>query len=313
MSMTRTSYVAGPAVVVLGSVYHYVDEKGKIKVEDITDLFEVNVGGYGKVDDRKKASYVKISFTPCGMYTTGIVASLLPWLNTNPGASMPTGTDTTVIIWPFSGTGKRSILGAFVSKMCNVQLAPQKLPFGSVEITALGKDNTAVTDSSKLDVIASASMSDTSFSVAGILTCPYTVSIGALSAPWNGVKTDENGVMFNFAMSHKMIYVAGEGYIDARLESVKGTLEFTPMNVTEAQAFALYTLGAAADGASLAALGADITVTGGTGNPIAVGKSATLVGLPSGYDNSSPRTEKLKFNLQRASGTGAIATFGVAS
>lgn len=312
-AMNRTAYVNGPAVVVLGSQYFYVDEKSAIKVDDIVDTWQIGVSGYGKVDDRKKASYVKISFKPSGMVSAGIITSLLPYLSYTPGQSMAGSSDTTVVIWPFSGVGKRSIAGAFISKMPTFTGAPTATAWGAVEITAIGKNSTAVTDSSKYDQLAAAAMADASMSVSAHMTVPYSISIGALSAPWNDVKTDEKGFTLSFNMSHKMIYVPGDGYIDAKLESVTGTLEFTPMNCSEANALALFTLFAAADGASVAGLGADITLTGGTGNPVVVGKSATLMELPSQFDASNPRTEKLKFNLQRAGGTGALATVGIAA
>lgn len=312
MAFTRSNFSTGPGVVVVGSTYLYTD--GNIQVEESVETFPIKANGYGQVDERRKASITKITFKPVGMFTSGIASVLQPYLNYTEGQSMAGSSDTAVIVWPFSGVGKRTYPCGFISNFVGFQLASTKTVWGNVEITCIGKNATAQNDSAKFLTLADAAMSDTSLSASGIKTVPYTASIGVLSSPWDAIKVSADGVKVSGSLETELIEVDGEGYVDMILKGVKLESAFQPMGVTAAQVLTLFTaFQGQLSGASMAGLGATLTVTGGTGNPQFVGYNATLMTAPHNFQAGSPRIGELKFSHQRNGGTGALATLGVAS
>lgn len=312
MAFTRANFSTGPGVVIVGTTYLYTD--GNISIEEIVETFDINANGYGRTDQRRKATITKISFKPVGMFTSGIASILQPYLNYTEGQSMAGSSDTAVYVHPFSGVGKRAYPCGFISNFVNFQLAATKTVWGNVEITCIGANNTAQDGASKFLTLSDASMSDTSFSNSSVKTVPYTASLGALSSPWDAIKVNADGFKVSGSLETEPIEVDGEGYVDFRLKKVTMETSFVPMGVTAAEVLALFTAFQTAKvGVSIAGLGATLTVTGGTGNPQFVGYHATLLSAPHNFQAGSPRFGELKFAHQRSSGTGALGTLGVAS
>ncbi|MDD4736629.1 MAG: hypothetical protein PHP44_11060 [Kiritimatiellae bacterium] len=223
----------GPGVVFIGSTAIY--SEGDIVAKPVLETFNIKTSHGGELDRRAKSRTWEIDLTPAGQISAGIITALCPWQSPLPGVSLRGSSDTNVIVWGFNGE-RATFYGCGVFKMPSLSFAVDKPLFGACTIKVLGKNNTAVDAAEKYYKLESAAFTDSSFSLAAVLTQAYSASWGS-SSPWDAIYTDENGFTVDIATSWTPRYISGEGIVDYTLKfsGTSVTAKFKPINPTAAE------------------------------------------------------------------------------
>ena len=313
MSISRTTILAGPAIVQMGAAtFHTKDE---IKVVTHFERIDVNTAAYGKVGTRVKDIKTEITFTPAGEWEAAALSVLYPHTNPVNGTSMFTGTDVPVTIHPLNGSEKMVYAAGAITKMPDLTFsAINPSPFGSVTITCVGKNNTAWSAAdARYTLTGSSAFTDTSFAVANCKTVVYTVSITGASSPWDAIKT-KAGVKISFNLASTPVETDDDGLVDMLLNGLEISVKFAPIGITLAQVLTRLSIqgGSQARGMDPSSAAANLVITGaGTGSPLVTINNAVLVSAPQQYGFSSLRHDDLEFIATRPTGSGAM--FAVAS
>ena len=310
MSISRTdsSIIRGPAIITYNSVTLYA--KDDIKVVTRLDLMDIQASGIGKIDDRIKQVITEITFTPHGECTSGILGILFPHGACSPGASAMPATDKDLVIHPYNGKEKCTYKNAFVSKMPELGLGATRTAFGQVTFTAIGTNNAAWSVSGRFADVADAAFSDSGLSATGVKTVPYTAALGALSAPWNSIKT-KSGWSLSFDVGMEPQEEDSTGIFDYIYNGqAKISAKCNPIGIKAADLHALMATfqgTGAARGASATGNRAALVITGGSWNPIVTVNDMILAEAPHRY-GIGDRVEELQFTSSRGLSTGSPNT-----
>lgn len=314
MSMSRGSIEMGPAAVLIGSTYIYFLNGLTLNLGLKT--YEIAVEGRGS-DKRWDDILPTLTGTPSGMWTSDLLSIFYPHLSALSGSSIyGGGTDATLAVIPLNGTNDKITFPAYgVRKMPSLSLSAGKAPFGAIEFGLPIKNNVAWSNAAaRFTVASNSTFSDSSFAFSSIKTVPYTVSLSGASSPWDGITT-QAGVEIDFAMKLNALTTDDGGTIDERFDTLDVMAKLVGVNTTMSQILTKLALqdSGVARGVSLTAAGADMTITGGTGNPQVVVKGARLADGGMNFNAKDYRSAPLSFLATRSAGTGAWATVGIAS
>lgn len=298
MTVQRSSILRGPAIVQMGGQSFY--SKGDIKVTPEVSTFPVASSIYGKAGERLSDIMIKISFTPVGMWTTSLLAVMFPHTNPTIGSSLFGASDTAVTLHPTNGSEKIVFSCGAVTKMPGLILSAIDTSFKEMEITCLLKNNADRSAADALFTISDDAFVDTSFALSSIFTVPYTTSLASASSPWDAIST-EAGVEIDFDQQNSPVVVNGLGTVDMSLSGLDITVKFKPVGMTVAQVLSQMKLqGTGAKiGQDIAASANNITVTGGSGNPIVVVNSVRLKNAAQIYGAEALRHDTLEFIATR--------------
>ncbi|MFH0907195.1 MAG: hypothetical protein V1929_00330 [bacterium] len=307
----RSSILRGPASIMLGGSTIYT--QGDIKCSFAIETFPVMSAAYGQTDERLKDITIKLSFTPAGQWTTALLAVLYPWTNPTPGSSVFGATDAAVTLWPLNGTEKIVFTAGAVTKMPGLVLSATKTAYKEMEITCLLKNSA---DRSAADALytltATAAYTDATYAIAEIPTVPYTAAItGEIAAPWDSF-IGEQGFEFDFNLKLNPTVLDGIGTVDMTHGGVDATCKLKPVGITVAQVLTRLKIQdtGVKIGMAMSSAAADLTVTGGSGNPIVVLKNARMKMASQIYGPQALRHDGIEFAATRPAGTGAIVTLG---
>ncbi len=312
MSITRQSILRGPAIVQMSGQSIYT--AGDIKVAIQPDAFQIPTALYGKVGERLSDIILRISFTPVGMWTTGLLAVLFPRTAPVNGASIFGASDVPVVIHPVNGTEKVTFTAGAVTKMPGLKLSPIETLFKEMEITLLIKNGSDRSAAEAILALADTAFSDSSFSLASVLTVPYTAGLSGASAPWDSFET-EDGFDVDFSETLAPVRVANIGTIDMTQAGLDISVKFKPVGMTVAQVLSQMKLQGTGvfRGMDLSAGAANLTITGGTDNPQVVINSVRLKTAPHQYGAEVLRHDTLEMIATRPAGAGTMFTVGVAA
>jgi hypothetical protein len=214
-------------------------------------------------------------------------------------------------------TGKRRSrfsCGA-ITKSPGIKLTHDETLFKQCEIECILKNGA---DWSALDALytlaATSSFTDATFSLASVQTVPYTVALTGVGAPWDAIYT-MGGIEADFDLKTNPVMVSGYGMVDRKINALEITVKLTPVGLTVDQVLTRLKLQGTgvAMGQDLSAGAANITVSGGTGNPLAIFNNCRLKESVFQYGPSSLRLGEIPFIVTRPSGTGALYSLGVAA
>jgi hypothetical protein len=314
MGIPRTTIVKGPAVILINSQYIYT--QGDIEVSTRIETFMINCSIGGKIDERISNIITELTFTPVGMWTTGLLAVLFPYTNPVAGTSLFTATDVPVVIWPLNGVEKISYAAGAVTKMPSLALSAVKSAFGSMTITCIGKNTTDLSAADKrFTITATSAFADTSLAVSSIPTVSYSIVITGGSAPWNAIRT-KDGVSIDFNLGVETVETDDEGVVDYAVKGLDITAKFIPVGVTLTELLTKLAIQGSgmARGISLNSRSANITIAGAAvGNPSVVLNAMALKDTKQSYSDSSSklRIGEIGFVSTRPNGTGAMFSVGV--
>lgn len=304
ISRTDTIY-RGRAIVTYDGVTLY--SSTPVQVRTRTDYFDIPVAGVGVIDKKIKQVITEVTLTPHGEITAGILSKLFPHTSATPGSSAIPATDKSLVVHPANGKEKLTFKNAFVSKMPDLMLSSVKTALGQVTFTAIGTNAEAWSASEHFVALADAAFSDTGLAATGVKTVPYSASLGALSAPWNDIKT-KSGWVVSFDVG-----------LDAQEEDSIGLFDYLyngqarisckcnpiGLKVADLHSLKLLQSSGAARGASGTGLKAALTITGGSGNPILVVNNCVLDEAAHQYDTGD-RVADLELVTVRGLTTGAL-------
>lgn len=311
MSILRENIIRGPAIVIMGGQSFYSQKD--IKVEIKPETFNIEAAVIGKVTERMKDLVAKISFTPVGMWTAEQLAVLFPHTNPVFGSSLFGSTDVPVTIHPVDGKEKIVFTSGAITKMPSIKLSPVETTLGDVEITCvIGNGLDRSNAASLYTYTATDAFTDTSFDLATIKTVPYTATLASAAAPWDAIET-EGGFDIELAFKSKPIIVANYGTIDHMVSGLDIAVKFKPLGMTVKEVLdKLKVQGTGvAIGMDLSDAVANLTITGGVGNPIVVVNSVRLKDSSLIYSPENLRHDTIEMVATRPTGTGTMFTVGL--
>lgn len=311
MTVQRSSILRGPAIVQMGGqTFH---SQGDITVTPEISTFPINSSIYGKSGERLSDIMIRISFTPVGMFTTDLLAVMFPHTNPTIGTSLFGATDTAVTLHPTNGSEKIVFTAGAITKMPGVLLSATDTAFKEMEITCLLKNDADRSAADALFTISDAAFTDTSFDIGSIFTVPYSVSLASAASPWDAILT-EAGVEIDFAQTNNPVTVNGFGTVDMSLSGLDITVKMKPVGMTVAQVLAQMKLQGTGVkiGQNIGASANNMTITGGSGNPIVVVNNVRLKSAGQIYGQETLRHDSLEFIATRPTG-GAMFSIGLAS
>jgi hypothetical protein len=311
MPPTRQSIIRGPGTVTYDSVQVF-DRDGIDASLDIS-TFEVPTSMFGNVDTRRQDIIGKVSCTPCGAVSAGLLAMLYPYGNPTLGSSLGGAADKPISIHSLAGT-KVTFVSGFLSAMPSLRLSARETLFGgAAEWTAIlgnGLARTGVDPVVPFYSSASQAWAGT-FDKADIKSKPISAAWGSTS-PWAAISTTD-GWTIDFEMGMEPVIEDGSGTIDFLLTSVTARARCRPIGITEAQVLAALNLQGATGGIGDSMRSANDLVLIGTGGLTVTLKEAALMEGPLRWGNTDLRAGELGFVAHRAFPAGvAGAIFSVA-
>lgn len=314
MDRTTTVY-RGRAIVTYDGVTLYSADP--VKVVTRHELFDIPVAGLGVIDRRIKQTITEVTITPHGEITAGILSKLFPHTSCTPGASAVPATDKPLVVHPANGKELLTYKNAFVSKMPNLMLSTVKTALGQVTFTCFGTNAEAWSAAGHFFTTADTAFSDTGVAATGVMTVPYTASLGALSAPWTSIVT-KSGWDISFDIGLDAQEEDSGGIFDYLYNgSAKVTARCNPIGLKVADLHGLMLIqgSGAARGASALGNKAALTITGGSTKPVLVINNCMLEQAPHQYAIGD-RVDSLEFVNVRSLTTGVLDdlfTIGIAT
>lgn len=304
MDRTTTIY-RGRAIVTYDGVTLYSADP--VSVVTRYELFDIPVAGLGVIDRRIKQIVTEVTIKPHGEITAGILSKLFPHTTCTPGASALPATDKSLVVHPANGKELLTYKNAFVSRMPSLTLSTVRTALGQVTFTAIGTNNQTWSTAEHFFSTADTAFSDTGVAASGVMTVPYTASLGALSSPWNSIAT-KSGWEVSFDVGLDAQEEDSGGIFDYLYNGqARITARCNPLGLKVADLHGLMLLqgSGAARGASAIGNKAALTITGGSTKPVLVINNCMLEQAPHQYAIGE-RVETLEFVTVRALTTGAL-------
>lgn len=280
--MLRSSIQRIPARFVYntGTPVSFLAKEGTVIQQDLVyEGMDVGVAGLGLIDKRDSQMYYRVSFTPDGRLTTAIAAALYPYANPTIGAGIFTDTDITGIVH-----GQDASLDTYSSvaleKMPEMSFHPDKTLLGACSWLAIRTSNTDWSGVNSLVTQANTggTFTDSAFTNAGIVTQNYTLTWGSVTG-FASATDFYDGLTFQPAVAFEDDVPARYGLYNKRIKTVGGIVRGIPLGQTRQNILAaLIAQGTGAGrGASRAANGFDLTITGADASTPLILKGATLM------------------------------------
>ena len=223
-TINRSTVVRGPAVIIHDTITYYTE--GDVTVNVSKKKFKIN-SSFGELGSRLDDIEIKISFKPVGVWTAALVLKSHPYFGTTQGASIYTGTDKTCVVHGIEGE-KLTFAASAITKLSDLWFSATKTLFdGTMEITCIGKNNTAWDNAGKRVVQAAAAFPSHTLDKTKILT-------RNCSAAWNSLTfaNTVDGFKASFDLKLNPETEDGEGIYDYTFESIAAKVTFTPVGKT---------------------------------------------------------------------------------
>lgn len=257
--------IQGPAYITHGGVTLFTQKDVTVAAEIGSWNPESSFGGVG---ERFASRQYKITATPVGMITAGILtylyaAHLSP--STKVGISIIPASNDDLVINSIAEMKKYTYHRAGISKPPPLNLSPTATAFGACEWTALIDGGVQPTNAAAYKTNAGTLAAvDTSFEEANIVTDIYSLAIGARSTPYDAVGS-MGGFTLDFPFTLAPVIAGDIGIADIYLAGLALTASFVPSNLTEAQVdvlLALQDTGALVPGQAFAKAAENLVFTG---------------------------------------------------
>jgi len=235
-SIVLPTIIQGPAYILHGGVVIYVESD--IQVDEIVESWSPKTT-FGDAGERLKSRMFKISATPVGMLTSGLLnyfyeAHIAP--QTYVGVSIIPVSNYALTICSLTENKTYGYVRAGLSEPPALTFGPGHTAFGKASWSCIGAAATAPTNTAFLKAAIGTVTADTSFASAKIESDIYQGVLGALSSPLNSLGSMD-GFGFKFGFKTKPIYAGDVGIADIILDADGFNLSvaFAPSNLTEAQ------------------------------------------------------------------------------
>jgi len=286
----------GPAVVQIGSQVLY--SEGDIKVNPVRNTFEMNVGMFGKVDDREDSFKYEVSFTPAGIATAAYFAALYPASYRNPTIGSTIFGNDNIVIWTIAGQ-KLTLYRAALTKMPDLTFAANKPLYGECTYTALGVADEGWDNDGHFATLAADAFDDVSFDPTKLMTLVYSASWGD-TAPWDDIKT-EAGFVFSFDLKLSDVPSDELGIADMTHAGLSVSAKCIPHGVTEADLIAAMGVQGtgAGRGKSIYRAPEDLMLVAAVGEPYITLSNAAIKIAPQQFGPEANRAGEIEFAATR--------------
>ena len=250
-TFNRTTIVRGPAKVTYNSETFY--SKGGIELTMTTSTFDKDSDAYGIITKSKNDFQVSVTFEPVGEIEA--LAILFPYASTTIGSGIFGSTDTPLQITAADAT--YTINNAAITQMPSIRCTANNTAFGPVTFVGLldlGGNPNLLSD---FYSVGAGGSIGTSFDPAGIITAPYTATLG--STQFNA----EAGFDISFDLGLTPIVIDGIGTVDMSLQSLGCNITCIPVGVPENSFDAFFSLLDSGEDLAATALDISTTTTGG--------------------------------------------------
>jgi hypothetical protein len=295
----------GPAVIQFGDQVIY--SEGDIKVTPERKTFDMEVGMFGKVDEREDSFMYKVGFTPAGIASAAYFATLFPAAYRNPvvGSTIFGAIDTDLVIWTIAGK-KITLKRAALTKMPDLTFAANKALYGECEFTAIGALDEGWDTDGHFAIVSADAFDDTSFDPTQLMTLVYAASYGP-TAPWNAIHT-EAGFVFSFDLKLSDVPSDAYGIADMTIAGLSVSAKCIPHGVTEADLIAIMGVqGAGAGrGRSIFRAPQDLMLVAGELEPFITLKNAAVKVAPQQFGVEANRAGEIEFVATRNSFTAGV-------
>jgi len=231
------SVISGPAYIGTGGVVMYVQRD--IQVEEAVESWNPKTT-FGDAGDRHKSRMFRLSLTPVGMLTSGLLnffyeAHIAP--QTYVGASIFPASNQAVTIYSIAENKTYGYVLGGIEQPPDLMCTPAATLFGQMRLVCIGAKATSPTATNFIkQTSGSIASPDTSFDFSKIKTDIYNGALGALSTPYNSLGALA-GWKISFGYKTKSIPSTDVGIADIVLDAdgfgIKAS--FAPSNLTEAQ------------------------------------------------------------------------------
>ena len=195
----RDTIKRGPAVIDIGGTI--ITPQSDVTLELMRETFDVETST--KTQKSKRVSNVqhKLSFTPDGRVSAGILSAFYGFQARKLGQSVFGDDDVEIIVHWKNDNETMTFPAGAITKPPDLTWSAAATLFGAAEITCLGAQDTQWTDAAKFLTIATAAEYNEAANLSQIITESPTVAWGA-TAPWSDVRTlDGVKVGFNLQLA----------------------------------------------------------------------------------------------------------------
>ncbi|HUS37373.1 MAG TPA: hypothetical protein VM680_18645 [Verrucomicrobiae bacterium] len=299
--MDQTLIDAEPAIMTFDSGVFVFKDGITVKINDSVQATAADiVENAGDTIDDVMAT---ISGTPCGEWEN--LTKLWPYGSYRRGQNI-FGADKTAVIHTTSGR-KITFMSAAITKSPDLKLNPESSLMGGAEWTCKRKNNTPWSTAESFYKEESAAFSDWSaFDAASVLKVAAAAVWGALSAPWNGIATEE-GWDVSFGLNLKWVKDAAVGSVQAFHRGQTVMAKCRPLNVKMTDIQTIHEgliQGTGARRGKRIASGSNLVLTGEGGSPVVTLTSAALRQPGYAFGEERIRVDEIGFEAQRTYTTG---------
>jgi hypothetical protein len=299
-AIDRSTIEIGPGVVDFNGAIIY--SMGGIKLDvDIKTAEQIN--DLGSREEVLEDVDINVVFTPSDEADGTILPVLYPYGAMALGTEVFGATDVPINIWALSTGKKYTVSAGAVKNQPEFNGSGKGKIYGPCTLRGLCANNTARTTANSTLTIATATFAGRAYDRTKLKAVPYAIALAGASAPWTALLT---GAPFKFKPKEKWtdLYIEGHGVVGMVLDDLTAEVEIVkPRNVTSAQMLAQMAIQGTGiqQGASRFTGAANMTLDGGTGNPlITVNKVNVMRKTGFVFHKSDPRFDTLTFAAQRA-------------
>ena len=175
--INRTTILRGPGTVTFAGETIYDAEGITAEVETPTQDIPSSISG--PIGTIKTDQTGRVTLTPCGQLSAGLLEILYPYGNPIIGSPICGNADRPLVIQSVAGT-KLTFLNAALSKMPEIYLSPIRTSFGTAEFSAALALGKAPGDTDSLYQVANQAYAAGAPDPAGIVGIQYAASFGNL-------------------------------------------------------------------------------------------------------------------------------------
>jgi len=304
----RNSIIQGAGAVKIGAVQMY--SKGDIDASLNPSSFSVSIAGYGVVDERLADSVGKITFTPSGRCTAGILTALYPYQTPAIDSFVFPAADVATEVHAILGS-KVVFHNTAVVGMPALKLSAKETCFaGNVEIMCLPKLDTLRSAANAIFTGPTTAAFSPSIDHTAIPTVPYAATWGTGGG---AVEIDtKDGWSIEFDVAIEPFVVTDYGTLTYQLKSVSVRAKCQPISHAEDLLALMQTQNSTAVIGSTLRTGADLNIVATGGLDITLYDAVPMT-APLKWGETQLRAGELAFQATRKFDTGVPgALFAIA-
>lgn len=308
--MNRSDIKKTPGKIVFRTISLLAKLGTFIEQTPVLEQFDIGTDASGPLGKRWKEAYDRIKITPDGRFTSGIAAVLFPYLNPTIGSGIFSDTDFPLVVHGSDASLETFTAGA-LEEMPGITFSSIETLIGPATFLCLRGDNMDWDDANSLVTQADSGGNavDTGYTIAGVVTQPYQMTIGSLTG-FADIDTFD-GIRLEPKIEYSDDTTDRHGLVNRRIKSVGMRLRFIPVGPTRQNVLTALAHQGSGAGRGKALATHSVTVTGDDGTDYVNLPAATFVAQAQRWGSEQTRIGECALECVRnltAGAPGAIAT-----